>query len=276
MRDHGTYARYRLDNCRCYPCAARASEYNANRERAIAYGTWQPFVDAEPVRQHVRDLQACGLGTRRIAALAGVDRKRVTALLNGRTERGTPPQTKLRPQIAAAILAVEPALDNIAPSTPVDATGTHRRVQALVTTGWSIAKIAERLGWTRANFGRLMAADQVAARTDLTVRRLYDEIWDQTPPETTHRDKIAASRARNYAHARGWFPPMAWDDDTIADPGTIPDAGVKTSRQAALAEDSDYLIRQGHTLDQAAQRLDVTVSYLQNARARARRKEVAA
>jgi len=44
-RTHGTYTRYKLEGCRCYPCAGAASDYRANRERAIAYGTWQPFVD---------------------------------------------------------------------------------------------------------------------------------------------------------------------------------------------------------------------------------------
>lgn len=267
MREHG-YARYKLDGCRCYPCAAAASKYWLNRERAIAYGTWQPFVDAEPVRRHIRDLQACGLGTRRIAALAGIDRKRVTALLNGRPGRGAPPQTKLRQGTAAAILTVEPTLGNIAPGTPIDATGTQRRAQALVTNGWSIAKIADRVGWTRANFSRVMAGEQVAARTALAIRDLYNKLWDQPPPEATQRDRGAASRARNYARARGWCPPMAWDDETIDDPAGVPDVGATVSRQDALAENCAELIRQGYTVEQAAERLGVARNYLDKVRVR--------
>jgi plasmid maintenance system antidote protein VapI len=269
-REHGTYASYKLNNCRCYPCATANATYYATRERAIAYGTWQPYVDAEPVRQHIRDLLACGLGTRRIAALAGVDRKRITAVLNGRPERGTPPQTKLRPAIAAAILAVEPTLHNIASGTLVDSTGTHRRVQALVTTGWSMARIAARLGITRPNFGKVITAGQVTARTALTMRAVYDELWDAPPPEASHRDKIAASRAKNYARARGWVPPMAWDDDTIDDPASRPDLGQSASRQAALFENCEELLRQGHTIEQAAARLGVTRGYLDKVRQRAR------
>lgn len=97
-REHG-YARYRLDGCRCYVCGFARSEYDANRERAIAYGTWQPFVDAEPVRRHLRTLQSCSIGLRRIAEIAKVDRKRLRAILVGRPERGTgPPASRLRPR----------------------------------------------------------------------------------------------------------------------------------------------------------------------------------
>ena len=38
--------------------------YNRNRVRQIAYGRWQPYVDAEPARQHVQALQANGIASR--------------------------------------------------------------------------------------------------------------------------------------------------------------------------------------------------------------------
>lgn len=274
-REHGTYAKYKLDNCRCYPCAAKASEYNVNRERAIAYGTWQPFVPAEPVRAHVLVLRDCGIGSRTLAQLADVDRKVIQNLVNGKS--GCAPPRRIRPDKAARILAVEPSLENVAPSTPVDSTGTHRRIRALVASGWSMAKIGARLGVTPSNFGSLMAAGQVTAATARSVRELYDELWDQAPPESEHRQKIAANRARNYARARGWFPPMAWDDDTIDDPASRPSTGEKATRDQALAEDAEELIRsQGYTTELAAARLGVSVSYLNKAISRSRRKEVAA
>jgi transcriptional regulator with XRE-family HTH domain len=238
-----SYARYKLDGCRCYVCAAAASAYNINRERAIAYGRWRPFVDAEPVLRHVRDLQACGLGLRRIAEAAGVDRKRLQGLLTGRPERGTGPQEKVRPALAAAILAVGPSFDLLGDKTVIDASGTRRRLQALVALGWSQAKLADRLGWTPASFGTLMKESRTIVATARKVRALYDALWDQAPPEDDHRDKIAASRARNHATKHGWLPPQAWDDDLIDLPGVSLDAEVDRLVQAMPEED----LRRCHT-----------------------------
>lgn len=234
-RPCGTYAKYKLDGCRCYPCAAEASAYNERRNRAIAYGTWNPFMDAEPVREHVRRLSACGIGTRRLAVLADVSRNLLKLLLNGKP--GKEPSRKVRTDNALRILAVEPTLENVAPSTPVDAAGSHRRLQALVTIGWSQQKLADRLGLTRANFGSMMKAKQVTAATALKVRALYEDLWDQAPPEDTHRDKIAASRARNYAKARKWLPPMAWDD-VLLDLSEA-ELAAELDRQVAKLDDSE-------------------------------------
>jgi hypothetical protein len=72
------------------------------------------------------------------------------------------------------------------------------------------------------NLGKSLGGEHVRAGTARAVCALYDELWDQPPPEGTHRDKIAASRARNRAAAHGWPPPLAWDDDTIDDPDVVP------------------------------------------------------
>jgi transcriptional regulator with XRE-family HTH domain len=275
-RPHGTYARYKLDGCRCYPCAAAASTYNTQRERAIAYGRWTPYVDAAPVREHIRTLQGCGVGLRTIAAAAGVDRKRLQAILNGRPGRGTPPQPKVRPATAAAILAVEPALDLLPAKTVIDGGGTRRRLQALVTLGWSQAKLADRLGWTPTNLGTLLRGDRTTAATARKVRALYDELWNQAPPEATHREKIAASRARNHAQKLGWAPPLAWDDDDIDDPSAVPNVGAKASRREALAENAEELIsRFGCTPEVAAERLGIQVGYMQTLRRQASRRREA-
>lgn len=220
-RPHG-YARYRLDGCRCYVCAFARSQYDAARERAIAYGSWQPWTEAAPVRQHIRDLQACKLGLRRIAALAGVDRKRLQAILNGRSERGTGPQTKVRPALAAAVLSVQPTLDVLGPGTVIDATGTTRRLQALVASGWPQARLAARLGILASNFCLTITAERVTVRTARAVSSLYDALW-QLDPREHDVDNQAYSRARNHATAHNWAPVGAWDDDTIDDPAATPE-----------------------------------------------------
>lgn len=219
-RAHGTYAKYRLDGCRCYPCAAARSDYDANRNRAIAYGTWQPWVPAEPVRVHIEHLRACGMGLRVLAAASGTSRTVLRGILGDRPDRA--PCGKVRPATAQRILAVQPTLDVLAAKTPIDATGTVRRLRALVVMGWSQAKLADRLGITPSNFTATINAERVTVGTARAVRDLYRALVAQVPPERTQREKIAVARARNHARAKGWAGPMAWDEDTIDNPHARP------------------------------------------------------
>jgi len=220
-RPHG-YARYKLDGCRCYTCGWAVAQYRDTREHAIRHGQWQPFTDAEPVRQHIRNLQACGLGLRRIADVAGVDRQRLQALLHGRPDRGTGPQEKTRPAIAAAVLAVEPTLDNLGAATIINATGTRRRLQALIAGGWPQHHLAVRLGMTDSNFGDTLRRDRTLVRTARAVRALYDDLWRADPREHG-ASQAGVTRARRHAAANGWAPVGAWDDDSIDDPNAFPD-----------------------------------------------------
>jgi hypothetical protein len=53
---------------------------------------------------------------------------------------------------------------------------------------------------------------------------LYDELWDQPPPESTGAQRRAAAAARNRAARNGWPAPMGLDDGQIDDPGYRPRA----------------------------------------------------
>jgi hypothetical protein len=212
-RPHG-YARYRLDGCRCYVCGWARAQYEDNRQKQIRLGTWVPFVDAGPVREHLATLSAAGMGTRRIAELAGVDRKRILALTNG--TRGRAPSSKVRPATAAAILAVRPCNAAIAPKTVVDGTGTARRIQALCCIGWSLTAQAKRIGWTVQNYSTLTAGRPVTASTARLITGLYDDL-SMTPTPAGQ-----ASRTLRLAGLKRWFPPLAWDDDAIDDPNACP------------------------------------------------------
>jgi transcriptional regulator with XRE-family HTH domain len=219
---HGSYACYVLDLCRCLPCAAANNDYESNRLRQQAYGRWNGLVDAEPARVHVRRLMAQGMGLKRICAVSDVSQGQVWKLLYGkkRQDGSRTPSKRITPRVEANILAVR--LD-LADGAKIDSTGAVRRIQALVALGWSQSKIAARLGILRSNFTEL-----AQGRTGITVvhekavRALYDEWSMQLPPETGHRDKIAAARSRNYAAVRGWEPPLAWDDETIDDRAAAP------------------------------------------------------
>ncbi|MFK8851282.1 hypothetical protein [Streptomyces sp. Ac-502] len=263
-RQHGTYVKYKLDNCRCYPCCFAESEYRVNRERAIAYGTWQPYVDAEPVRRHVRALMEFGIGWKRIAALAHVPTGVLTKLLYGHPQRNLAPSKGLRPKNAQALLAVQPTLDNLGAAVAADATGTRRRLQALVAAGWPQHHLAVRLGMTDTNFGSTLRRARVVLRTARAVRALYDQLW-RTDPREHGVDAQAYSRARNHAMRQGWAPVGAWDDDTIDDPNAVPETGAaqrlnRDERAAVRREEIRHLHALGVSDYEMAKRLGMGYS----------------
>ena len=282
-RAHGTRARYvhgpgpgSGPGCRCGDCRAANRAAESGRERQILYGRWQPYVNAGPAREHLRALAEAGIGWKRAAKLAAVSTGAVSKILYGGP--GTrPPSRRVRAQTAAAILAVRPSPGQLAPGALTDNTGARRRLQALVTTGWSQARLGRELGMTPANFGSMMRGDQVTAATARAVGELYDRLWNQPPPEHDAHARIAASRARNYARARNWAPPLAWDDDQIDLPDGSPAEGWQrpartTRRGAELAEDAEELFRrEGYTREQAAGRLGVSPAALEAALRRTQR-----
>ncbi|MDG4798962.1 hypothetical protein [Micromonospora sp. WMMD980] len=211
-RPHG-YARYKLDGCRCYTCCFDVSEYNRRRDKAIAAGTWRS--DTTPVRAHIRSLMAAGMGWKQVAKTADVNPSTVGRILYGRPDQGTPPPKTTRYDIAQKLLAVKL---NLHPNTPIDATGTIRRIRALAAIGHTLTAIAEGIGWTLQNLSHLAHSDagprgrHVEVRTAQAVAGLYDS-WSMTVPTGWVCD-----RARRRAAELGWPPPLAWDDDQIDDP----------------------------------------------------------
>lgn len=264
------YTAYKTDGCRCYPCARAIAAYNTRRDRAILNGTWHPFVDAQPVRDHLAMLATHGIGWRRTARLAGISTGTVSKLLYGTpgaVDR-RPPSRKVRTETAQALLAIRPKPDAAADHAVIDATGYRRRLQALVARGFPQQHLAARLGQTPANFH--IRAERVLAKHHRAARALYDELWDADP--AAHGiATLSAERARNYAKRNGWPPPAAWDDDIIDDPTAQPDAGATTSRQDALAEDAAYIAATtGDGTRAIAARLGVSRNYLEKAIERTR------
>lgn len=281
--EHGTIERYRRgpdindqpgSGCRCPACTAENTRVHAeyrSRKARERWGVEQPKrVHAEPVRQHVRALMAAGIGWERIARLAGVSRGTVGGLLYGNITSGRPPSRHITSDAARKLLALQ-ANGAVADGRHIDATGTHRRLQSLMAVGWTGSEIMRRLGRAPRNFPNLLNRRQVEAATARAVIDLYDQLWDQPPPASNGAERWAADQARGKAAAHGWPPPVAWDDDTIDDPAAKPDLGGHADRNTVLLENSDEIVEQGHTFEQAAERLGVSVNYLHQARSRARK-----
>ena len=88
----------------------------------------------------------------------------------------------------------------------VDATGTHRRLQALVALGYTMEGVDAAVGRARGWASQVLQSRSVFLATADVVAEVYDR-WCMTVPEHPW-----AGRQRTIAHRNGWLPPLAWDD----------------------------------------------------------------
>lgn len=199
--------------CNCRQCRDAHAAYQRHRSRQIAYGRWQPFTDAGPVRDHVRALMAYGIPDRHLAVLAGVNRSALRVLLYGPT--GHPPSARTRTELADKLLAVEPVPANLPDGAAVDAAGVRRRVQALAVAGWTVAQLTERLPVSVCHLRWIATGRRVVVTMGLhrAVRRLYRELIVTPPPETTAGERRRTDLARRRAAVAGWAAAGEWDDD---------------------------------------------------------------
>ena len=255
-RPHGE-ARYNHDGCRCEVCREAVRVGEARRRRARAYGR-SSFVDAAPVRAHVGRLRASGLGVERIAMLAEVSPGVVKKLLYGDPARGTAPSRRVRRASATAIMSIKPDLDQLGAGALVDATGTRRRLQALVALGWPQSELARRIGSRESTVGDVLDASRTSVGVFRKVCAVFDELWDKQPPASGRWERAAVTHARRRAARRGWAPPLAWDDDTIDDPDAEPQHAVTGDgppNRRIHFEDVEFLLATGSTIEAIAERL---------------------
>jgi hypothetical protein len=114
----------------------------------------------------------------------------------------------------------------------VDATGTRRRIQALMVLGWSLAALTGRLGLARTNYSlrRILDQQHVRRTTAERVAALYDELWGCPGP---------SDQVREDALAVGYCSALAWDDETIDDPDARP---VLTGTRMRSHDDIDEVV----------------------------------
>jgi len=77
--------------CRCTRCRAANRAWKANRARMVAYGLWQPYVDAAGTRRRIQALIYNGQSMGVLARRLGCQRREVRELLF--TRRHVTPQT---------------------------------------------------------------------------------------------------------------------------------------------------------------------------------------
>lgn len=245
-----------IDGCRLPECREAWREYGANRNKQIAYGRVKTahYVDSAPARARVAELKEQGIGQHAIAEGTGLHKTTLARVMR---------RDRIWSTTADAILGFTPRVADLKARVKIDGTGTRRRLRALNAIGWTNTQLALRLGCSAENVRGIVAAydslnGHVTAGTARKVAALYDELWDQAPPAPDAYHRAENEKCKRRAAARGWAPPLAWDDATIDDPTAEPDFGTPTGRPGGQVGDFDTLddlANMGCTLAEAAERV---------------------
>ncbi|UJP39349.1 uS11 family ribosomal protein [Cellulomonas palmilytica] len=160
-----------------------------------------------------------------IASAAGVPERTIRSALYRRAAGEAASWSRA---IAAAILASQPWPTEGS----LGAFGLARRLQALAVLGWSADELAARYGVPMMTLSSVRSGRQRRVSADLhaRVRAIYDDL-SMTPGPGS----VATKRAL----ARGWVPPLAWDDDALDDPDGTP---AVTGPRPGLHDDVDQTV----------------------------------
>lgn len=252
QHQHGTYACAVRDRCGCEPCLQARRRASKGTAHQRATGT-PSRIDAAPARAHAQRLESAGMGRAELARLAGIDIVSVTRLLRG-------DMATMRRDRAARVLAVTwtPVTEQALGLVP--ACGIIRRAEALACLGWSQIEVLRRAGLGTHSIETARRTGWCFASTRAAIAAVYDELWDQWPPETP-----STIRTRTIAGRRGYVPGLAWDDDDLDNPAARPHGagrrkpfGVREARIENVRE----LLDQGEHPTMIAHRLGVRLDTL--------------
>jgi hypothetical protein len=259
-------------NCHCLRCRLGYNDWLADRRQQVAAGTWQPFVDAGPAREHINKLHTAGMSLPVIATLAKlplVDIRRVWGDIGSR-----PRARRIRPETARAILAVELHFSRLPATAYVPSRGAARRIQALRAIGWPAKEIVRRVGLSDTGIYSLRFQKQIRVGTHLAIAALYEVLFDQDPAEHGI-DPVIVRRTRRYAADKHWAVPAAWTDiDTDDRPNgkirspRFPKA-VPGARKGEVLDETAHLAAFGFTQEQIAARIGITWNAIEQAHLRA-------
>lgn len=165
------------------------------------------YVSATDTRAKLQEFVDADVPVRAIARASGLSDTAVAHIIAGRHEQ-------VQRQTAARIASL--TLNDVyaRASGSVPSVGAVRRVQALMALGWPKADL-EAEGVPS---GQLVtrSRDLISVEGWRQVRDVYDRLSMTLGPSHAARDR---------AGARGYFPPLAWDDETIDDPRATPQRG---------------------------------------------------
>src|SRR6478736_2120597 len=133
---HGTRTAYVSDRCGCTRCRAANRAAEEHRIAAIAVGRWDPFANAQPVREHLEQLRQQGFGIERIVKLSNVSKGTVRRLLSYSSDPEAPPH-RTRTETARRLLALPLTTVDGSRRRLVAADATRERIDVLTANGHS-------------------------------------------------------------------------------------------------------------------------------------------
>lgn len=158
---HASNGRY-VQGCRCDACkAAHSKAWKVREYRRVTGNTY--FVDAEPVREHVKRLYALGY-TRNELVRMGVPKSTLDALMNGHPRMGEP-TTRIKRETAERIFAIKGRM--LGRSQHVDASAAIMMVKGWRDAGVSVAEMMRVTGLSRSTLDNIVheKVDEVYAKT---------------------------------------------------------------------------------------------------------------
>jgi hypothetical protein len=264
MPDHGDARRYRR-GCTCPRCTAAATA-DAKKWKFHRDNGRSGFIPAERVIRYVWRLRYAGVTDAEIREQARLSPPHLYQIIR----TGAP----VRHSTAARIFAIPVPDTTNTPSRNgafVPSLGTMRRLQTLTAEGWPARELERRLNVGNGYVAYLIreSGDTVRLFTAAAIRGLYGHL-EGLAPEAHGVPRSAAQSARNRAAKKGWATAAYWDADDFDNPDFTPATG-STPRYIELAENGLELERiEGHTRQQAADRLGVSKDALQQAISRYR------
>jgi len=212
----------------------RSVERSYERRRAArrAGGTWGArYVPAGPARARLAEfleVYRVSLGT--AAELSGLGSATLSALHYAQHPRFS---DWVHITTQSAVFGMRFDLDQFAAEALVTSVGTVRRLEALAVLGWSWPSLERRLDLPRQTLMFRRARPRVRAEYGRQVRDLYDELSMRRGP---------SAHAAGRAAAKGWLPPLAWDDEDLDDPRVPP--AMSSLRRPAQAR-STSVVQEG-------------------------------
>lgn len=164
------------------------------------------LTDAAPYRRKIQMLIRQGATTVSIAAATGLTPTSVDYIRKGQ------PTVRRYAAEHLELVTLADCLEHTAGHGWMSATGTARRIRALLAIGWTHEHLHAATGIATR---RHVKGDKgrVTRRTHEAIAGLYDRLSMTPGPSEQNR-----ARARRL----GWVPPLAWDDELIDDPTARP------------------------------------------------------
>lgn len=248
---HGERRCY-LRGCQRPECAAANRRYikqlRLDHERGI-----HRLVDATPARRHLESLAKAGWIQAQIARASRVSPSHLSGIASGNC-------SFISPRIANRILSVPvgPPPDD---ARFIDATGSSRRIQALIAFGYPATSLTQPLQLAETAIGRIARMDrpQVCTTTAEIIAITYKRL--SRVPGPCNRTRIMAAR-------KGWLGPLAWDATTIDDPTALPEVDepyaplAKNGRDSMRMEELEHLLSLGESEAAIAKQMGASEAYI--------------